>query len=170
MYYIEIATGTRVSIYAIRALHPNMSIPDGADLGGLGYARIFDAPQPALQPGEYTTAGPVVEVGAEWAQTWIVHAAPSPAVLIAEKQDALWSAADSYTRSHISGVAVGILTIGVLQRLPKCSAVAGWSGAVWAEYYRRKPLVTADSADDHDFSAFGPMPYSVPEMQAEVGM
>lgn len=100
----------------------------------------------------------------------VAQEAQAAAQRLADKQNALWSAADSYTRNYISGVAVGILTIGVMQGLPKCSAVAGWSGAVWAEYYRRKSLVTADSADDHDFSSFGAMPYSVPELQAEVGM
>ena len=78
MYYVEIATGTRVSIYAIRALHPNMSIPDGADLGGLGYARIFDAPQPTLQPGEYLTVGPAEQVDSEWHATWIINPPPVP--------------------------------------------------------------------------------------------
>lgn len=98
------------------------------------------------------------------------QAAQAEPQTIAAKTDALWQAADRYTTSYISGVAVGILTIGVMLGKPKCAAVAGWSGAVWAEYYRRKSLVTVDSTDDHDFSTFGTMPHSVPELQAEVGM
>lgn len=89
---------------------------------------------------------------------------------VAAKVDALWRAADSYTSSYISGVAVGILTIGVLQQKPKAMAITAWSSAIWAEYYARKMLVTASSEDNHDFSSFGPMPYSVPELQEEVGL
>lgn len=89
--------------------------------------------------------------------------------IVAGKIDALWAAADRYTSGYISGVAVGILTIGVMQQMPKALAVAAWSSAIWAEYYARKARVTVDSADDHDFSGFGPIPHSVPELQAEVG-
>lgn len=170
MYYVEIATGTRVSIYAIRALHPNMSIPDGADLGGLGYAQSVPADKPALAPGESCTPGPVELVGGEWRETWTVLPPPDPATVIADKTEVLWQAADRYTTGYISGVAIGILTLGVLSGGPKALAVSAWSASIWTEYYRRKAALTADSADDHDFSAFGPMPYSVPEMQAEVGV
>lgn len=92
------------------------------------------------------------------------------AKLIAVKVARLWESANDYTTSYISGVAIGILTIGVIQQKPKCLAVAAWSSAVWAEYYRRKGMVTAVSTEDLDFSSFGPMPYSVPELQAEVGL
>ena len=96
--------------------------------------------------------------------------APDPADVIADKTEMLWQAADRYTAAHISGVAIGILTIGVMLGKPKCQAVAAWSGGVWADYYQRKELVTVDSTDDHDFSGFGPIPFSVPQLQAEVGM
>lgn len=90
------------------------------------------------------------------------------AVIVAVKISALWQAADVYVSASISGVAIGILTMGTLQQKPKCLAVTQWSAAVWAEYYKRKALVTPDSVDDLDFSVFGPMPYSVPELQSEV--
>ena len=170
MQYINISTGLSVGIQAIRAAHPTMSIPDGADLLSLGYESVAPVPLPALAPGESVVPGPLVRVGSGWRETWTVLPAPEPEAVIAAKQNALWQAADDYTRSHISGVAVGILTIGVMMGKPKCYAVAGWSGAVWAEYYRRKELVTVNSMDDHDFSGFGAMPHSVPELQAEVGM
>ena len=89
---------------------------------------------------------------------------------VAEKIEALWQAADRYTSGYISGVAIGILTIGVMQQTPKAMAVTAWSGTIWAEYYARKALVTATSEDNHDFSSFGPIPHSVPELQAEVGL
>lgn len=90
--------------------------------------------------------------------------------LLASKMEALWAACNSYTSNYISGVAIGILTIGVLQQLPKALAVSAWSSSVWSEYYARKALVTLESVDDHDFSRFGPIPYSVPELQAELGL
>ena len=52
----------------------------------------------------------------------------------------------------------------------KAQAITAWSSAVWAEYYVRKALVTLTSDDNLDFSALGPMPHSVPELQAEVGL
>ena len=98
--------------------------------------------------------------------------APAPPAQppIADKIEALWSAANKYVASYISGVAIGILTVGVVQQKPKAIAVAAWSSAVWAEYYARKALVTADSAVDVDYTGFGPIPHSVPELQAEVGL
>ena len=125
---------------------------------------------PLLAPGESYAPGQLQQEGSIWRQTWVILPPPDPAILIAEKTEVLWQAADRYTTGHISGVAIGILTIGVLAGGPKALAVSAWSAAIWTEYYRRKAALTADSADDHDFSGFGPMPHSVPEMQAEVGM
>jgi hypothetical protein len=88
--------------------------------------------------------------------------------VIASKIEQLWSAADRHINSYISGVAVGLLTIGVIQQKPKALAITLWSQAVWNEYYVRKAAVTFDSVLDLDFSSFGPMPHSVPELQAEV--
>lgn len=170
MYYVETATGFRASIAAIRAAHPSMSIPDGADLQELGYEPIVPTDRPALAPGESCTPGPLERDGSVWRETWTVLPPPDPATVIADKTEMLWQAADRYTTGYISGVAIGILTIGVLAGGPKALAVSAWSASIWTEYYRRKAALTADSADDHDFSAFGPMPYSVPEMQAEVGV
>lgn len=89
---------------------------------------------------------------------------------VAAKIERLWAAADAYTSSYISGVAVGLLTIGVLQSLPKALAVSAWSSAVWDDYYARKALVTVSSVDDLDFSNHGPMPHGVPELRAELGV
>lgn len=114
-----------------------------------------------------------------WVQRWEIYdlgedelaaKAAQEAATVHAKVEALWAAADKYTSSFISGVAVGILAIGVLQQKPKALAVSAWSSQVWAAYYERKALVTATSVDDLDFSAFGPIPYSVPELQQEVGL
>lgn len=124
-----------------------------------------------------------MQIDGAWMQQWQIIDLPPEQVaanqaaketndarLVAEKIEALWQAADRYTSSYISGVAIGILTIGVMQQKPKALAVTAWSSAVWAEYYARKALVTATSFDNHDFSSFGPIPHSVPELQAEVGL
>ena len=90
--------------------------------------------------------------------------------VIAEKIEQLWQAADKYSTGYISGVAIGILTIGVIQSKPKAIAVTAWSNGLWSEYYARKALITADSVLDLDFSGVGAMPYSVPELQEEIGL
>jgi hypothetical protein len=79
----------------------------------------------------------------------------------------LWQSATDYQERYISGAAIGLLTIGVIRQLPKSSDVMAWINSVWALYYQRKPLVTADHVDC-DFSNAGPMPYTVPELQEEV--
>ena len=169
-HYIEASAGQRTDLYTIRAAHPSMSIPDGADLSGLGYEPIVPADRPSLAPGEACTPGPLVRDGSVWRETWTVLPPPEPAKVVADKTEMLWQAADRYTTGYISGVAIGILTIGVLSGGPKALAVSAWSASIWTEFYRRKSLVTVGSADDHDFSSFGPMPHSVPELQAEAGM
>lgn len=96
--------------------------------------------------------------------------ADAEAKAIQTKVEALWASADKYTSGYISGVAIGILTIGVMQKKPKALAVTAWSSAIWSEYYARKKLITATSTDDYDFTAFGAIPFSVPELQAEIGL
>lgn len=96
--------------------------------------------------------------------------APPADDIKAAKVEALWAAADRYVTSYISGVAIGILTIGVIQGKPKAMEVTGWSNAVWTEYHTRKAAVTVDGEDNLDFSSFGPMPHSVPELQAEIDL
>jgi len=98
---------------------------------------------------------------------------PTPeeiAIKVTNKIESLWSSADAVVSGSISGVALSILTIGVLQSKPKALAVAQWSKSIWTEYYVRKALVTATSEDDLDFSSFGPMPYTVPELQDEINL
>lgn len=104
------------------------------------------------------------------------YVAPPPptaaetAALIAAKQDALWRAADKYQSAYISSVAIGLLAMGVMKALPKATAVQTWSGNLWTTYYQRKALITTTSVDNLDFSSAGPMPYSVPELRAELGL
>lgn len=95
---------------------------------------------------------------------------PTPAEIVSKKVEALWQAADKYVSGYISGVAIGILTLGVMQSKPKALAITGWSGSIWAEYYNRKALINLNDSVNTDFSSFGPMPHSVPELQQEIGL
>ena len=161
----------------VRKLYPNKSFPADGQIDTPEVSSYAPSTTPDYDPATHAVreTAPVGDV-----QQYEVYAltpeevqanqdakAVSDAKLIADKVSALWSAADKYTSDYISGVAIGILTIGVIQGKPKCLAVTSWSGSIWAEYYARKVLVTASSIDNLDFSIFGPIPHSVPELQAE---
>ena len=82
---------------------------------------------------------------------------------------ALWEAAHNYEYFQVSGSAVGLLALGVAQSKPKCIAVMTWIQSIWTLYYQRKPLVTHEwDATLLDFSSCGQIPYTVPELIAEV--
>ena len=89
---------------------------------------------------------------------------------IAENNEKLWKAAYEYEFSRISGVAIGLLALGVAQNKPKCLAVAAWSAGLWnMNYYPRKSaMVAVPDPSVFDFSNVGEMPHSVPELSAEV--
>lgn len=178
MPYFNAETGAvGLNIYQVREAYPEASIPDGMDYRDCTY--YVESPRPEDTTILVAQEEKPAMVNGTLTQQWTLRAragaelaskAAEDARLAADKIDALWRAADRHTSSYISGVAVGILTIGVLQQKPKALAVTAWSSSVWAEYYRRKTLVTADSIDDHDFRSFGPIPHSVPELQEEVGL
>ena len=66
-----------VAIAAIRETHPNMSIPDGADLTGIGYQRIYPAqtiPTPA--DGEIVVSKPPEKVDGVWREVFALEPAP----------------------------------------------------------------------------------------------
>lgn len=91
-----------------------------------------------------------------------------PQVLDA-KYSSLWQAAHEWEQRSISGVGLSILSLGVAQAKPKALAVAQWSNNLWMNhYYPRKATISLDSEPDCDFSIVGDMPYSVPEISAEV--
>jgi len=87
---------------------------------------------------------------------------------VQENLDTLWSCATKYQESFISGAAIGLLTIGVIQSKPKSLAIMAWINSIWNNhYYVQKPLVD-ENYTGYDFSVCGPMPYSIPELSAEV--
>lgn len=165
-----------------RALYPNISFPPV--LRPTDADAILQSPPPAIT--EYQRAvqdGVKQDSLLNWVTDWdirnftaaeiVAHDAAKAArnaTIIAEKISLLWQAADKYTSRYISGVAIGILTIGVITRRRKCLDVSTWSSQIWTEYYVRKAAITATSVVNTDFSMFGPIPYKVPELQVEIGL
>lgn len=173
-----------VSERDIRAMNPNTSFATPF-LAPEEYALVFAAPAPDHDPikemvreiapvltekGHYEQQWEVVVLDSEQVKANQLAKDTADAKIVNDKIEALWEAADKYTSGYISGVAVGILTIGVMQEKPKALAISAWSSSIWAEYYVRKYMITAGSEVSHDFSSFGPIPYSVPELQEEVGL
>ena len=96
----------------------------------------------------------------EFEQAW----AEELAARDAKRVEALWEAAHNKEFSAISGSAIGMLALGVLQSKPKCLAVQSWIASIWTEYYVRKSSCSTNT----DYSFAGDMPHSVPELMAEV--
>ena len=84
----------------------------------------------------------------------------------AQRVASLWQAAHDYEVAEISGSAVGLLAMGVMQGRPKCTTVQNWIKGIWAEYYTRKAGISTDT----DYSICGACPYTVPELMAELGV
>ena len=66
-----------VAVDVIRAAHPNMSIPDGADLSGIGYRRILPAieiPEPG--EGQIVVQRPPQLIAGQWREVFAVEPAP----------------------------------------------------------------------------------------------
>lgn len=81
----------------------------------------------------------------------------------------LWQAAHDYEYARISGTAPAMVTLGVVKGSKRALEVALWIQSIWALYYKRKPEVTYECNDKLlDFSECGEMPYSVPELMAEI--
>ena len=109
-------------------------------------------------------------------ETWVAAGnTPIPADTVNYLQPniaALWQAAHDYEYEQISGSAIGLLTLGVLTGKPKATAVEMWIHSIWALYYKRKAAATGDAPVAPamlDFSCSGPIPYTVPELMAEMG-
>lgn len=86
--------------------------------------------------------------------------------IAARRTARLWQAAHDYEYAQVSGSAVGLITMGVIQAKPKCLAVQNWIKSIWTEYYTRK----TSGSDNFNFSSVGPCPHSVPEMMEELGI
>lgn len=186
MYINSVTKDRYVSQLEIRFAIPSVSLVPELTLEMLENVGVF--PLVGVEPEYDPITQALVEIEAEevsgvWTRKWEIVTLPEEQVLINKankliedekirdrKIEALWAAADKYVTGYISGVAFSILAIGVMQAKPKALAVAAWSNAIWTEYYVRKAMVTTSSNDNHDFSSFGAIPHSIPELQAEIGI
>lgn len=164
----------------IRNAFPNTSFPQ--PFNPEGYAVVFPVPQPAYdqysqkcleQPPELPDKG-------TWQQVWLVidltgeelEAAQARKIADEQAKEAariasLWQAAHDKEFSAISGSAIGLLSLGVLQQKPKSLAVQSWIQTLWNGpdgYYAR----VASGSADTDFSVIGDMPHRVPELIEEI--
>lgn len=123
--------------------------------------------------GVYLIAGTTPEELAAWElanrMKWTGTELVSVAIVPTEEERvaALWQAAHDYEYKEISGTGIGLLTIGVLQGLPKAVAVQGWSSRLWDLYYERRDVTLSS---DCDFSVIGPIPHTIPELRQELGL
>jgi hypothetical protein len=73
MTYLHLDTLTQATLHEIRAAHPQVSIPDGADLAHLGYAPLTLTDQPEVEDWHIAEPG-APEQGADgWHTTWVVR-------------------------------------------------------------------------------------------------
>ena len=184
--WIHPTTNTIFTLHSeIRTFFSNVSFPELIDesmLQELGIYPVMQAPIPMHDPIAQIARElpPVLTNKGHYEQVWeVIDLEPEQIVIneakkaeqdnktIVDKVESLWAAANAYTTGFISGVAIGILTIGVLQGKPKSLAVSAWSKVIWDEYYIRKAGITVDSNLNLDFSSFGPIPYTIPELSEE---
>lgn len=72
-----IQDGKEFSIYDVRSAHPNMSIPDGADLTHIGYAMLEETAPPTANDGYYVERGDNEQYAPnQWRMTWVQKPLP----------------------------------------------------------------------------------------------
>ena len=77
MKYVKLENGTATNVYDIRKSHPNMSIPENADLTDLGYATLHDGEIPIAPEGKVVVEGPPVQRDGKWYTSYALQDAPA---------------------------------------------------------------------------------------------
>jgi len=158
-----------------RLLYPEVSFPrifSDVIVEPLGYAMYDFSQIPVFGPLQKVVETPPVknEFGI-WRQQWQVvsligvELTDRQSALELKRIETLWRSATATESAVISGSAIGLLTIGLLQNKPKCLAMQMWIHVLWTEYYTRK----GSGSSNFDFTAFGTAPHSVPELMQELG-
>jgi hypothetical protein len=106
------------------------------------------------------------EEDASWQAEQAAYLAQAAQSADAARVASIWKAAHEYEFAQISGSAIGLLAMGVMQGKPKCLAAQVWIKGVWTLYYERK----AGGSTDTDFSVAGLCPHGVPELMLELGL
>lgn len=106
MKYIHTTTLATFSLSEIRAAHPQVSIPDGADLSDMGYGQFVEVPAPMAAMGFKAVQGSPVQADGVWRTSWIE--VPLTADEIAERAASCWSQIKKERdRRAVLGVKVG---------------------------------------------------------------
>lgn len=173
--YAKIIDGTVAAypyhLYQLKIDFPDTSFPNPPELADLSVFDVWPVVE-SVQPG-FNQASQKIQEGVPalvegiWTQQWnVVDLTPEEtASTDGERIAALWQAAHDTEFNAISGSAVGLIVLGVMQGKPKCMAVQLWIKSLWALYYERK----ANGSDSTDFSTVGTCPHSVPELMQELG-
>ena len=66
MKYVKLENGTATNVHEIRKSHPNMSIPENADLTDLGYATLHDGEIPIAPEGKVVVESSPVQRDGKW--------------------------------------------------------------------------------------------------------
>lgn len=171
----------RSSVEVERIIRQSTSCGPIINFSDFGEDIVFPVPQPVHNQytQRCTETDPLLSVKGTWEQTWTVtdlvgddltnglaRQAEDEAKAEAARIESLWNAAHALEYANINGSAVGLVTMGIMQSLPKCLAVQAWITSIWTLYYTRK----ATGSTDTDYSICGVMPYSIPELMIELGM
>ena len=79
-----------------------------------------------------------------------------------QKIDALWKACRAYQDTQITDDISALYYVE--KASPKAQACLDWKDSLWQDYYTRKSILS----EDLDFSNNGQIPFSYPEVRAEV--
>jgi len=94
-----------------------------------------------------------------------------PLTSIEQLKNNLLNAHNSYIEQFVSGVGIGLLTIGIIQSKPTALAFSGWLAQVANDLKSRQDAVVADGQEINiDFSNNGAPPNTIWEVRAEVGL
>jgi len=180
MYINETTQQYPLSEREIREVFPNTSFAEPFNPDG--FAVVFTSPQPEFNQYTQTCreAAPLFTDKGHWEQQWLTmdlegeeltvglqRQADDLATADAQRIASLWQAAHDYEYAEISGSAVALLSAGFLQSKPKAIAIAMWCDSIWNGvngFYARRDSGSTDT----DFSNVGPIPFTIPELSAEV--
>jgi hypothetical protein len=172
-----------ISVDEFKSRHPNVSFPISIPTEfyqQYDFQPVFDTPRPDFD--EYSQScletTPIKTSKGIYEQTWIVEGLTGESLTLSQERktkdleqkdsnriQSLWQSAHDYEQRFISGSAIGLITMGCIQSLPKSIVVQNWIKSIWSEYYTRKDSGSIDT----DFSMIGSCPHSVPELMLELG-
>lgn len=125
----------------------------------------------------YNKLGDLIKIDGKYTHTIVPLTQEEITELINNNIGVIWSEANNYVESQISGAAYGMVTaLIILNKITpgvglKGVAVKNWIDSVWSQYYTNKYLLQNGHPfiqSMTDYSSNGVMPYSVPELKIEL--